>query len=58
MDNVKSPLVKLNEIALKMKKTIKYETISISGAMHIPVFTIRISSGDVFGNEFTFIFGN
>lgn len=57
-DAVKSAVVKLNEIALKMKKEIKYEVISISGAMHAPVFTVCVSSGDIVGNEFSFIFGN
>lgn len=58
LDDVKNPMVKLNEIALTMKKPIKYKTISISGAMHAPVFTICVSCGDYVGNEFTFIFGN
>lgn len=56
LDNNKNPVVKLNEIALIMKKTIKYEIISISGEVHTPIYTMCASSKDIVGNEFTFIF--
>jgi len=45
----KSPVTKLNEIMALMKKTIQYETISVTGSMHSPIFTVRAKSDDLIG---------